>query len=46
MTDLKNSAPDRLLLIDDEPMIVATLSDFLGRAGFDVTATTIASEAD
>ncbi len=45
MTDLKNSAPDRLLLIDDEPMIVATLSDFLGRAGFDVTATTVASEA-
>ena len=45
MMEQKVSVPDRLLLIDDEPMIVATLSDFLRRTGFDVTATTVASEA-
>jgi len=45
MTEQKDSVPNRLLLIDDEPMIVATISDFLRRAGFEVTFTTVASDA-
>jgi CheY-like chemotaxis protein len=45
MTEQKDSVPNRLLPIDDEPMIVATISDFLRRAGFEVTFTTVASDA-
>jgi response regulator NasT len=35
----------RLLLVDDEPLIVATLSDGLRHAGFEVTGTNSAMEA-
>ncbi|MGO9993525.1 MAG: ANTAR domain-containing response regulator [Steroidobacteraceae bacterium] len=45
MTEQKDSVPNRLLLIDDEPMIVATISDFLRGAGFEVTFATVASDA-
>lgn len=41
----KDSVPNRLLLVDDEPLVIATISDTLQRAGFDVTATTVASDA-
>ncbi len=37
--------PQRLLLADDEPIIVATLADALRRAGFEVTTVTAAREA-
>jgi len=38
-------APSRLLLVDDEPIIVATIADCLRPAGFDVTTTTMVKEA-
>lgn len=40
-----SSAPKQLLLVDDEPVIVATLHDALTRAGFAVTAAMRAEEA-
>ncbi|MGO9995009.1 MAG: ANTAR domain-containing response regulator [Steroidobacteraceae bacterium] len=45
MTEQNELAASRLLLVDDEPIIVATIADCLRRAGFDVTATTSAKEA-
>lgn len=45
MTEQKDLVPDRLLLVDYDPIIVATISECLQRAGFDVTATTLASDA-
>jgi AmiR/NasT family two-component response regulator len=45
MSGSKSSQEQRVLLMDDEPVIVATLADGLRRAGFDVTATTAAAEA-
>jgi len=40
-----SSTPQRILLVDDEPMIVATLADALRSAGFDITTSTSPTEA-
>jgi two-component system, response regulator PdtaR len=40
------TSPKHVLLVDDEPIIVATLADALTRAGFEVTAATTAAEAN
>lgn len=40
-----DSSPQKLLLADGEPIILATLADALRRAGFEVTTVAAASEA-
>ncbi len=40
-----DTASDRLLLVDDEPIIVATIADGLRRAGFDVTTAAATASA-
>ena len=41
----ESNTPQAILLIDDEPMIIATLAEALRNAGFDVTASSSPSEA-
>jgi len=45
MESTRPSSGQRVLLVDDDPIIVATTSDGLRRAGFDVTATTNVTDA-
>jgi response regulator NasT len=45
MTEQKKLSASRLLLVDDESIIVATIAGCLRSAGFDVTTTTMAKEA-
>ncbi len=45
MTEQNELETSRLLLVDDEPIIMVTIADCLRRAGFEVTATTSAKEA-
>jgi response regulator NasT len=45
MPDHGRPQESRILLVDDEPVIVATLADGLRRAGFHVTTATLATEA-
>jgi response regulator NasT len=45
MRDEQKTLVQRLLVVDDEPIIVATLADGLRRAGFEVTGAVSADEA-
>jgi response regulator NasT len=45
MRDEQTTPVQRLLLVDDEPIIVATLADGLQRAGFEVTGVVSAEDA-
>lgn len=45
MTADRDAASDRLLLVDDEAIIVATIAEGLRRAGFDVTTATSSANA-
>ena len=44
MDAARTASGQRILLVDNEPIIVATVADGLRRAGFDVTATTVATD--
>lgn len=41
----ESNTPQPILLVDDEPMIIATLAEALRKAGFEVTASNSPSEA-